>query len=340
MNSEQLAFVNQQLAGMLKSGIPLEGALRQLCLNMRQGDLRRELEALEADLAKGLPLRQALAARALPEFYVKMLQMGAQTNDLPGVLTLVADYYQRANLVWTRLKGLMTYPAIVLVASLGLATFVAVLCSRLTIEAGEFVDASVWGWRGTSQTPAMLVAVWVPVVGLFIVALAFAALLLIPKVRRSLRWRLPGFRESSLTSFAEAMSLMLHSGSPLDEALALAQSLEAGTPAGVELANWKTRLSQGHTGITEFARPSSVFPPLFLWLVAQGGEDLAKGFKRAAEIYYARAVYRVELLLYAALPVSVLLLGMFIVAEFLPLMQAFASQMNMLGSDGGGGPME
>ena len=93
MKYEELAFVNQQLAGMLKTGIPLEGALRQLCAQMRRGRLRAELEALEADLVRGLPLAEALAARKLPEFYVKMIQLGARTNDLPGILTLVADYY-------------------------------------------------------------------------------------------------------------------------------------------------------------------------------------------------------------------------------------------------------
>jgi len=127
MKYEELAFVNQQLAGMLKSGIPLEGALRQLCANMRRGQYRTELDALEKDLAKGVPLKEALSARKLPEFYVRMIQLGAQSNDLPGVLTLVADYYQRAHLGWTRLKGLMVYPVIVLVASLGLAAFVAVI---------------------------------------------------------------------------------------------------------------------------------------------------------------------------------------------------------------------
>jgi len=84
MNYEELAFVNQQLAGMLKSGIPLEGALRQLCANMRRGPCRRELEALERDLARGVPLKDALAARKLPEFYVRMIQLGAQSNDFPG----------------------------------------------------------------------------------------------------------------------------------------------------------------------------------------------------------------------------------------------------------------
>ena len=57
MKLDEFAFVNQQLAGMLKSGVPLEGALRQLCETMRRGELRDELQAIEADLAQGTPLR-------------------------------------------------------------------------------------------------------------------------------------------------------------------------------------------------------------------------------------------------------------------------------------------
>ena len=74
MKYEELASVNQQLAGMLKSGIPLEGSLRQLCLDMQRGALRTELEKLEADLAHGMPFNQAIAARQLPEFYRLMVQ--------------------------------------------------------------------------------------------------------------------------------------------------------------------------------------------------------------------------------------------------------------------------
>ena len=48
--------------------------------------------------------------------------------------------------------------------------------------------------------------------------------------------------------------------------------------------------------------PTRRFPPLFIWLVASARSDLAAGLKRAAEIYHARAEYRTEILLYAALP--------------------------------------
>jgi len=336
MNLEELAFVNQQLAGMLKSGIPLEGSLRQLSANMRGGRLREELSALEADLARGLPLEQALVRRQLPDFYVKMLQLGAQSNDLPGVLTLVADHYERAHLVWTRLKGLMVYPVIVLTVSLGLSAFAALVCTRLITEATALTSEAVWsGSTGADEVTRMLVGMWAPVVTLLIILLAVAAALGIPTFRRTLRWWLPGFRENSLANLGATLSLMLRGGGHLAEALDLTEKLEAGTPVRAELRHWKTRLADGHGTFANMVERSKVIPPLFLWLVAQAGEDLAKGFQRAAEIYRARALYRIELLLYAALPVSVLMLGIFIISQFFPLMRALSFHVQTLGEVGG-----
>ena len=64
MKHDEFAFFNQQLAAMLRDGIPLEGALRRLCEEMRRGALRDELQALEADLAKGTPHRRRAETRA------------------------------------------------------------------------------------------------------------------------------------------------------------------------------------------------------------------------------------------------------------------------------------
>lgn len=336
MKYEELAFVNQQLAGMLKTGIPLEAGLKQLCETMRAGGLRDELSALESDLVRGTPLKEALAMRTLPEFYVKMVQLGSQTNDLPGVLTLVADYYQRAQLVWTRLKGLLVYPLIVLVTALGLSVFVAVACSALLAGHGNLYESLWYARPGASeQLSQLLFRMWTPALGLMVVSIAAAIVALVPAWRRQLRWRLPGFREGSLTNIASTMSLMLSNGSHLAEALDLARRLEAGSPAGEELQRWKDRLALGHGGIDDISNGSKVFPPLFIWLVAQGGENLAAGFKKAAEIYQARAVYRVEMLLYAALPVSVLVLGVMILGQFLPLFGVLALHLDALGDAAG-----
>src|SRR5260221_256832 len=115
---------------MLREGIPLEGALKQLCAGMSVGPLRAELQQLESDLARGTPIKDALACRALPPLYTRMIEVGVRSNDLPGTLTMLADYYHRANAQWTRLKGLMVYPVIVVVVALGLTVVASLVMTR------------------------------------------------------------------------------------------------------------------------------------------------------------------------------------------------------------------
>ena len=326
MNYDEFAFFNQQLAAMLREGIPLEGALKQLCTGMRSGSLRTEIQQLEADLARGTPLKEALARRALPDLYRQMLEIGARSNDLPGVLTLLADHYHRANALWTRLKGLMVYPLFVIFVSLGLTLMVSLSFSHFMTR---FFDQIV------ARPPINIPTVWMPPIVLALMALLGLVAVFTPSWRARLRWRLPAFREASLAELASAMALMLKNGTTLPEALALAEALESGTPAAKALAHWRQLVEAGQGKPAEWTGDSRPFPPLFLWLVQKGGEDVAAGFQKAAEIYQARASYRIEMVLYGALPVSILLLGQMVLWQAIPLVRSMSWMMNVLGSDMG-----
>jgi len=63
--------------------------------------------------------------------------------------------------------------------------------------------------------------------------------------------------------------------------------------------------------------------------------DLAAGFAKASELYHARASHRIEMMLYGALPVSIILLGQMVIWQAAPLMQSMIWMMNMLGAVGG-----
>ena len=304
MKNDEFSFFNQQLAAMVRDGIPLESALRRLCADMRQSPLRSELEKLEADLAKGMPLREAAAARQLPDLYRQMLEVGAQSNNLPAVLTMLADHYQRRHVVWTRLKGLMVYPVIVLIGSFLLSCFLAFVCEQARSLGGfsSFRSGSIYHFDCST-------VIWLSPFLIGLAAAIICVAVAMPGVRCVLRWRLPAFREASLAQLASALALMLKSGVPLDKALGLMEQLERGTPAGMEISRWRERLASGRGNFSEMAEGGRIFPPLFVWTVAQSHEDLPAGFQRASEIYQARASYRTELLLYSALPCSVLASG-------------------------------
>jgi len=325
MNYDEFAFFNQQLAGMLREGIPLEGALKQFSQGMRRGKLQGEITLLEADLGRGTPLKEALNRRAVPEFYRRMVEIGAASNDLPGMLTMLADHYHRANAAWTRLKGLMVDPVIVIVVSLGMTLV-------LSLVFGHFLST----FTGIFSLPAVWVAgMWIPPVMLGLLAVLVAAALTLPSWREKLRWRLPAFREASLAQLSSAIALMLRNGTPLAEALALAESLEAGSPAEPALARWRSLVESGQGKPAQWTGPSRPFPPLFLWLVQRSGEDAASGFQKAAELYEARAAHQIELIMYGALPVSVLFLGQMIFWQVAPLIQAMVQMMRVLGDSGG-----
>lgn len=325
MKTDEFAFFNQQLAAMLRDGIPLEGALQRLCAELRDDGLRTEMQALTADLTSGTPLREAIRRRQLPELYQCLVEIGAQSNDLPGVLTLIADHYQRRYHIWTRLKGLLVYPLIVLLASFFLSVLLAYVLDNLV-------------WPSMSLfAPQMPVgihaALWVPPVLLALILIGAALALTVPGARQMLRWRIPSFRESSLAQIASTLALLLRNGVQLDHAFALVERMESGSRAGAEISNWRRRLAAGHAKFSEMAEPGRAFPPLFIWMVAHGREDLGSGFQRAADIYQSRATHRAELLLYSALPCSVLALGVLIIMQIQPIFFSLTQMMNMLGSD-------
>jgi type II secretory pathway component PulF len=325
MKYDEFAFFNQQLAAMLRDGVPLEGALRQLCESMRRGALRSEMEHLEADLKRGAPINEALAARNLPEFYVRMVQIGVQGNDLPGMLTMLADYYQRVDSTWIRLKGLLAYPFIILCVAFLLSCFLTLLfCVLLGSTFFEVMAVPV--------PSLMLVSIWGPPILFGLLLCTFLAALLVPPAARILRWRLPAFKEAELAQVASAMALMLKNGGNLNDSLGLVQQLERGTPASVELGEWRELLAEGRGKFADMAVSGRAFPPLFRWLVGNSGENLGDGFQRAAEIYGARAIHRSEMLLYAAMPFTVLLLGSMVACQVIPLVKTFTSILNGIGS--------
>lgn len=337
MKYDEFAFFNQQLAAMLRDGIPLEGALRRLCEEMRAGSLRTELQALEADLAKGTPMADALPARQLPELYKRMILVGVKSGDLPGALTMLADYFQRQNNVWIRLKSMMTYPLIVM--------FVAFLISLVLAFAWNCVIGptfkDIYAGMGITLPAATYFAlstlrsIWIFPLTLGILFSVMLSVVLLPAMRGKFLWRLPAFKEASISRIASSLVLLLKNGVPLPDAIGLVEQLETSSAATFDLQQWQKRLSAGVTRFSEIAAGSRLVPPLFTWVVASAGEDLAAGFNRAAEIYHSRAIYRTEVALYSVMPIASLFLGAIVLSQAFLVISMFLPMIMMVSWMGG-----
>jgi type II secretory pathway component PulF len=338
MKYDEFAFFNQQLAAMLRDGIPLEGALRRLCQEMRRGQLRDELQTLEADLAKGVPMADALKPRQLPELYKRMILVGVKSGDLPGALTMLADYFQRQNNVWTRLKSMMTYPLIVM--------FVAFLISMVLAFAWTCVIGpsfkEVFSGMGIMMPKftlfafATLKTIWIFPVVLGFLFLFVASVIFVPGLRGKYLWRLPAFKEATFSRIASSLTLLLKNGVNLPDAIGLVEQLETSTAATADLQRWQKKLAAGTTKFSEVATGNRLIPPLFVWVVASAGEDLTAGFNRAAEIYQSRAIYRTEVALYSVLPIASLFLGAVVLSQACLVISMFLPMISMVSQMSGG----
>ena len=332
MKLDEFSFFNQQLAAMLRDGIPLEGALRRLCQEMRTGALRTELQSLEAELARGTPMAEALKPRQLPELYKRMILVGVKSNDLPGALTMLADYFQRQNSIWTRLKSMMVYPLIVMFIAFLIS---AVLAFLWTCVIGPSMR-EVFGGMGVRLPAATLFAfstlkvIWVFPVVLGLLFLLAAAVVFLPGLRGRFLWRLPAFKEATVSRIAASLALLLKNGVNLPEAIGLGEQLETSTAAAADLQQWQRKLAAGTAKFSEVAAVNRMIPPLFVWVVASAGEDLAAGFNRAAEIYHARAIYRTEVALYSVLPIASLFLGAIVLSQAFLVISMFLPLIAML----------
>ena len=339
MKPDEFAFFNQQLAALLRDGVPLEGALRRLAADLQHNPLRAELEALAADLARGTPLPAALPKRRLPELYGRLLTLGAQGDNLPGTLTLVADYYQRQNTLWLRLKGLLVYPVLLV----GACFLLSVLFWQLTARfVGPVWRDVVFSFGEGRPLPAMTRLTMPFVEHPWIFPLVFVppllsvlALWFLPRLRHRLLDRLPAFREARLAQAARLTALLLKTGQPLPDALALLSAFEPDGPLRRELDLWRQRIAAGMKSFAAIAADGRYVPPLFVWIVNGAGEDLPAGFTQAADLYEARAQSRIQILLYSVLPAAVLTVGGIVIAQAWIITSLYLVFIDLFGSLGG-----
>jgi type II secretory pathway component PulF len=157
----------------------------------------------------------------------------------------------------------------------------------------------------------------------------------LPTLRGKFLWRLPAFKEATVSRIASSLTLLLKNGVNLPDAIGLVEQLETSTAATADLRQWRKKIAAGTAKFSEVAAGSRLIPPLFVWVVSSAGEDLAAGFNRAAEIYHSRAIYRTEVALYSVLPVASLFLGAVVLSQAFLVISMFLPMIVMTGSMSG-----
>jgi len=245
---------NQELLGIVRSGIPLDEGLAMVGKELGSSRLRTAIEQAQSRVRQGASLSQAIAEQqgVFPESYRNLIAVGERMGSLGEVLEYLINHYRRQVRFQRTVQSLATYPLTVLTVALvivcGVLTFVVPKMVGIFAELGAELP---WLTRQLMNTGFFLQKYW-PGVAVLGVGVLFYMFLAVSDVTRRdwgfLRF-LPIFsrlyRYQVCASFLSTAGMLLQRGVPALEALGLARTALISRDARREVEVAAHRLEQG-----------------------------------------------------------------------------------------------
>jgi type IV pilus assembly protein PilC len=125
VKANDFLLFNQQLAALLRAGIPILQAVSMLRKRATAVRLRIVLEEVETAVRGGAALSQAFAAQGatFPRIYTASILAGERSGALDEVLSRYVSYMRRSVGLRRKIRGALAYPAFLLLACLGMVIF-------------------------------------------------------------------------------------------------------------------------------------------------------------------------------------------------------------------------
>lgn len=333
MDPEELSILCEQIALILRSGLPLHDGMEALNENYRQTRLAGRFETLyQSVLDTGSLYQGIINAGIFPQYMSEMALIGERTGELDSVMEGLSAYYHREAKIRRAIISAVTYPLILIAI---MATLIVVLITRvLPIFEDVFrsmgVDTSTNPWMTAGIGTGKVVLI---IAGVLILLTLIS--LLIMRLDRSGRFRNTLFRwvgpmhrletKIAASRFASVMAMMLRSGFPLEESLKLIGGILCNEDVALRVNQCRVAMQAGMS-FPDAVEKLGLFEPLHVRMLRVGHEagqtDLVMA--KLAEIYedevddaITHAVSIIEPTLVALMSV---IIGAILLAVMLPLL--------------------
>src|ERR671914_1273660 len=119
---------NQQLAALLRAGIPILQAISMLRKRAQSAGLAIVLADVEEKIRGGMALSAAFASQGpiFPRIYTASVLAGERSGALDEVLARYVSYMRRGVEIRRKIRGALAYPVFLLAASLGMVMFLTI----------------------------------------------------------------------------------------------------------------------------------------------------------------------------------------------------------------------
>jgi type IV pilus assembly protein PilC len=339
-NKDIVVFV-RQFATMINAGLPLVQCLEILAVQHDNPNFKRILSTIKQDVESGSTFADALKKHpaVFDNLFVSLVAAGEIGGVLDTILNRLAQYMEKAEALKAKVKGAMTYPAIVL------AVAFIVVAILLVFVIPTFQDMFTQ-FGGTLPAPTQFVVnlshfflkFWWLIIGV-IVTLIFAFIYARkqPKSRYQLdklALKLPVFgnllRKVAVAKFSRTLSTMISSGVPIMDGLDITSRTSGNMVIEEGIKTVRQAISEGKP-MADPMGETGLFPSMVVQMVSVGEATgaLDNMLSKIADFYDEEVDTAVEALTSALEPMLMVFLGGIIggvvVAMYLPIFKMAGS---------------
>lgn len=294
ISATDLAVVTRQLATLVRSGLPLEEALKTVARQSERDRIKSMLLAVRSRVMEGHSLATGLGdfPNVFPELYRATVAAGEQSGHLDVVLERLADYTENRQQMRQKIQLALFYPAMLttmaVLVTVGLLTYV--------------VPQVVSVFENIGQELPLLTRTLIAISdflrdnGIAILAVLVAGVLAFRQGLKREAFR-RGFhrvthsvpllarlvRGLNTARFARTFSILAASGVPILESMRISAQVLSSLPMRAAVEEAAERVREG-SAISAALERSGYFPPLTVQLIASGeaGGQLEQMLERSA----------------------------------------------------------
>ncbi len=287
---------------MIKAGLSIVAALKILSEEMENKKLRKIIAQIKNEVEKGRQLSEVLAQfpDIFPEIYVSMIAAGEAAGTMEKSLLQVYSQMKKSHELLSHVRGAMVYPAVVVVAIIGIAVeMIVFVLPKILVMFKDF--------NAELPLPTRILIAIVDftqehgielIVGLFLLIALWFYLYKKPNFKRvihSFTLRLPIFgkviKEINLASFTLTLSSLLDSTIPIIDAVKITSSVQTNMIYRETLLKVAENLKSGTTLSQNLSPYHDIFPPMVTEMIMVGEEagKMNDMLKELSE-YYANEV--------------------------------------------------
>lgn len=276
-NKEKIGMVSN-LSTMLSAGIPLLDAVESI-LEGAKGNQRNILEVLREDVTQGKQIHSSFSKfpRVFDKVSVNIIKASEEAGTLELTLRELRDSIQKEVEFVDKIKGALAYPILILVVFIAVLLLIlgfvvpkiSAVFLRLRVELPLPTKALIW----LSQF-LLSYTVWIAMFASLIFGLSIISYRKRRKEFLRIVLSLPLITELTkkidLQRFSHSLSLLLHAGIPITQAIDLTEEIVVRSDVGKAIRYAKESIISGRKLSEAFKERNRIFPPMMVKITEAG----------------------------------------------------------------------